>query len=816
MSDFNHIYLEGFTSSLPYSPFKRKIGSINTGVSRSDHGGKLRQSFSQAVEELTEDDDFEFVYIEFESTLNFELALDRFDDAAGNIRLASCKKIIVEIGEELAEYYRAAVYLNKSAVSAFLKKLEEYLNEDTKTGKPRHQSLVANIEEIRAATLESFWQDDDSSFPESGTSVWWEVWFTSLENEKFDEQVSILIENNVSVGSRVLRFPENTIALVKATKEELANTLLNFDNLSELRKPAEAADFFTNLSIEWELEFIADLKARTTDLSDVTKISVSLLDSGVNRTNPLLEELISEEDLETINPTWTKADSFRSGHGTQMAGLILYGDLVNPLNSSTSINVLSKVESIKIIDVADNDPQLYGQITLEAIATGEVMNPENKRVICLAVTSSINDYSGKPSSWSGAVDQRLFGTILSRNNELLVVVSSGNLPLEDRLTSPLSNDDFSIEDPAQSFNSITVGSCTDKDYIDFNSFPDAQLLANKGAMSPSNTTSIKWENQWANKPDIVMEGGNDGLYQDGILDVDSLKLLSTGTGGVGRSWLTTFSDTSASTALAAKFAAQLYSKYPDYRPETIRALIIHSANWNDAMLNKPLNDYNKDEKRDLLSRVGYGVPNLQRALFSAENSLTIISERTLLPFKYEDSRVQMNEFHLFDIPWPTDVLLELAELEVTLKVTLSYFIEPNPGNKMYASPISYQSHGLRFQMIDKNESEELFKARVSKTIREERGEYIAEGSEKWILGSQVRDKGSVHKDIWQGSAADLALRNKLAVHPVGGWWKNRKKLKRYTNSVNYSIIISIESEKSDIDIYTPVLNKIDIPIAIVS
>ena len=42
----------------------------------------------------------------------------------------------------------------------------------------------------------------------------------------------------------------------------------------------------------------------------------------------------------------------------------------------------------------------------------------------------------------------------------LVFVSSGNLSHDDRLAYPLSNEDCSIEDPAQSFNAITVGAFT--------------------------------------------------------------------------------------------------------------------------------------------------------------------------------------------------------------------------------------------------------------------------------------------------------------------------------------------------------------------
>jgi hypothetical protein len=205
---------------------------------------------------------------------------------------------------------------------------------------------------------------------------------------------------------------------------------------------------------------------------------------------------------------------------------------------------------------------------------------------------------------------------------------------------------------------------------------------------------------------------------------------------------------------------------------------------------------------------------LSKAKYSAENSLSIIAERTLKPFKFEDSRVKTNVFHLFDLPWPTDILSDLAELDVKLIVTLSYFIEPNPGNKRYASDQSYKSHGLRFKMIDKNESQGAFQARVSKAIKDEQDDYVAEGSENWILGSQVRDKGSIHKDIWVGAAADLALRNKIAVYPVGGWWKNRKKLNRYDSSVRYSLIISIETNEADIDIYNNVLNQITVSIPI--
>jgi subtilisin family serine protease len=817
MSDLNHIFLNGNNSSLPYSTYGGGKFHHKDGRDRTGHGRGIESSFSSAVSEFTDgNEEYEFVYIEFESALNFELAFDSFEDAAGNYRLASCKaEFSTDSDGNQQIVYKIAVYLNKKAVSNFLNKVEKYLTEETITDRPKNQNLIANIENIRAATLESFWQEPEIDFPSLNVSVWWEVWFSGANKETVLETLDTLTTDTVLTNSRLLVFPENIVGLIKATPEELGERLLYVDNLAEIRKPIEIADFFTNLDKDWEGDFIDDLRDRINNQIDQNNVSVCLLDSGVNRLNPLLVDLISERNLDSVNPAWTNSDSYRQGHGTPMAGLIIYGDLIDPLSCSTPINVSNNIESIKIVDRTANDPDLYGQITLEAIAIGEIMNPENKRIVCLAVTSPDNKYLGRPSSWSAAVDQKMFGSIEDRNNNTVILVSSGNLSFADRLNYPISNDDLSIEDPAQAFNAITVGAYTNKDRLDVVTYHGAQLLAQRGQMSPCNTTSISWNKNWPKKPDIVFEGGNDGIFNSSILDEESLKLLSTGVGGIGRSWLSTMADTSSATALASKFAAELYQKYPSYLPESIRALIIHSADWNGIMLNnRNINSFSSEEKSKLLARVGYGIPNLIKAKYSAENSLSIIAERTLKPFKFEDSRVKTNVFHLFDLPWPTDILSDLAELDVKLIVTLSYFIEPNPGNKRYASDQSYKSHGLRFKMIDKNESQAAFQARVSKAIKDEQDDYVAEGSENWILGSQVRDKGSIHKDIWVGAAADLALRNKIAVYPVGGWWKNRKKLNRYDSSVRYSLIISIETNEVDIDIYNDVLNQITVPIPI--
>lgn len=119
-----------------------------------------------------------------------------------------------------------------------------------------------------------------------------------------------------------------------------------------------------------------------------------------------------------------------------------------------------------------------------------------------------------------------------------------------------------------------------------------------------------------------------------------------------------------------------------------------------------------------------------------------------------------------------------------MKVTLSYFIEPNPGERGWAYRHRYVSHGLRFKVKGSLESYDDFKWRINEAVREEEESRTTDTSEEenWFLGPKTRDSGSLHSDIWHGAAVELAQKDAIAVYPVGGWWKEKKYLERYDNS----------------------------------
>jgi len=238
--------------------------------------------------------------------------------------------------------------------------------------------------------------------------------------------------------------------------------------------------------------------------------------------------------------------------------------------------------------------------------------------------------------------------------------------------------------------------------------------------------------------------------------------------------------------------------------------MVHSAEWTDMMKSQFTHGTTaRAQALHLVRCVGFGVPNLELALWSANNSLALIIEDSLQPFMKTSKGIVTRDMHLHELPWPKEVLQDLGETEVEMTVTLSYFIEPNPSNLMGSGKYSYQSHGLRFAVKRPLESPSAFIKRINKQARaEEEGTTTTVSDSDWLFGTQNRHKGSIHKDVWKGKAADLAERGQIAVYPAMGWWRTRTKLGCYDKEARYALVVSIATPGVDIDIYTPISNTI--------
>jgi subtilase family protein len=437
----------------------------------------------------------------------------------------------------------------------------------------------------------------------------------------------------------------------------------------------------------------------------------------------------------------------------------------------------------------------------------------------MAITADARD-RGRPSSWSAAIDNLAFGAI--NDTPRLILIAAGNTGLADRVYYPAYNETSSIQDPAQAWNALTVGGYTERAFIDDVTNPGWSVLANHGDLAPSSTTSMTWPRSMKTpfKPDIVMEAGNMGTPPGGG-DPDflpELQILTTNnefTGGVAP--FVEFHDTSAACALAANLATKLVARYPDFSPETVRGFMVHSARWTDAMLARSTDQYDRLDTGRLLRTFGYGVPIPELLFYSAQNNLTLVAEDTIQPFfRPQGSDVKSCDIKFHELPWPRDTLLALPlDTPIEMRITLSYFVEPSPGERGWDRKYGYASYGLRFKVIRPTESLAEFKLRINAHDRDEDyDEDHANETGTWVLGVTGPTNGSIHSNVWKGSAAELANRGYIAVHPTIGWWRTRPAENRFENRARYTLIVSISTPDTNVDIYTPVAVQIGIDVPI--
>lgn len=789
------------------------------------HYQNIRKQFNQSLEEADKEkedcrvagfDYKEGLYLEFSGQRGKELVSKSLEDQKSGIKILNTR-IETEEGQKVEI---ATIFIPKGSEKVLLKKLDQYGKELTKSGKAKNADLVNSIEKVRLAVLKSFWQDDPSLIPDIKKVSWCEVWLRIDETGKEEVLKSfseICNKNKIDFNAKqILIFPDRIILLIKTDRTGLDLLIRTTDLIAEFRRAKETAKYWISLNRKEQAEWIEDLQKRLS-VDKSSNVTILVLDTGVDWGHPLLKELLNERSCFTVDENWGTNDT--GAHGTLMCGIAAYGELHTILSNTQIVEVSHLLESSKILlEIGnENDPPSYGPKTKEGISRAEIISPSKKRIICMAISSKDDRDRGKPSSWSSAIDDVTSGA----EDELyrLMFIAAGNIEgssydLQKIVDYPSINLTSEVHDPGQAWNALTVGAITHKNKIDEDR--KFELLAQHGELSPFSCVSLTWENKWPIKPEIVFEGGN--LAKDSknsVADLYELSVLSTDHDFQHGKFFAPIQGTSPATAYASWMAAQIQVKYLNAWPETVRALMVHSAEWPENI--KKQFEIDETKKRDLerLLRIcGYGEPNLDRAISCMKNQLTLVSEQTIQPFKKEKSAVSLNEMHLYELPWPKDELLNLGEKSVKLKVTLSYFVEPSPGERGWKDKYRYASFGLRFALKQPADNDNNgFIKRVNRFI--EREEDDESTSENWTIGKKARNKGSIHSDFWIGSAANLADCDVIAVFPIGGWWKDRIKENKFDKKARYSLIVSLDClEDTEIDIYTPVINKIKLPIEI--
>jgi len=762
------------------------------------------------------------LYVQFESQPDIPLQLSSLEDARQGIELVAVSHVQAAKNDpRLIE--RATVFVPEGKVKHFITRFQSYAKTTPKAkGERRHEDMLDPVATLRLATLRALWTDSTDIYPADREAIWWEVWLRRQDGSELARLMEFAGLRKLDVGARRLQFDDRIVTLVRAAPKQLSTSIDVLNDLAEVRCAKETATVFADMGSEEQGQRSKELLSRTSPPAHGAP-AVCVLDTGVTRGHPLLQAALAAADCHTCDPTWGTHDD--GGHGTEMAGLALYGDLTPALASSNPVQLRHGLESVKILPPnGSNPPELYGAITAEATSRVEVQAPTRQRCFSMAITATDERDRGQPTSWSAAVDALAAGRVFDSTNQgltylddghdparRLFIVSAGNVAADALKVAHLDQSDTdAVHDPAQAWNALTVGAFTDKAVIQDPKWNGWQPLAPAGELSPWSTTGVVFAEEWPIKPDVVFEGGN--VVKNGKGDLDfpcpDVCLLSTHFQPAKKSFVLSWA-TSAASAQAARMAAIISAEYPALWPEAVRALVVHSAEWTPQMQTHLRGASGKRARARLVRRYGFGVPHLNRALRSAGDALTLIAQDSIRPF----AGGKMREMHFYELPWPREILQSLGETPVRLRVTLSYFIEPNPGRCGWRKRHRYASHGLHFEVKGPTESIDEFRKRLNQRALDDDEEKPSAGgdSSEWYLGEQARNHGSIHSDILPGFAADLAERGVIGVCPVSGWWKDQPRRDRSEKGARYALVVSIETPGVETDIWTPVAHQVGIP-----
>lgn len=309
-----------------------------------------------------------------------------------------------------------------------------------------------------------------------------------------------------------LRTASLILARIEASRP-LADALLDLDVVAQVNLPPVLSPAYSQIFAD--VEALPDEQAPTG-----SEPRVGVLDSGVLGAHPLLRGWILDEvDFGTGEGTVTD----QHGHGTQVAGLVVYGDVHRCLTSRTWSPRVLVASGKVLVRGADGRPVFPPDHRPEKLVEEAIKHlHENQgcRVFNLSLGNSDDVYDGgRQFGWAELLDQ------LARELDVVIVVSAGNVD-DPPLPAPTTGRDAlqaAVRDarlgsrtaricsPGTAALAVTVGALARSDAPHT---AGAVAAAPVGAPAPFSRVGPGYEakdSQRAVKPDLVAYGGNFGL-----------------------------------------------------------------------------------------------------------------------------------------------------------------------------------------------------------------------------------------------------------------------------------------------------------------
>jgi len=675
------------------------------------------------------------------------------------------------------------VFVNEQAKQEFLTRLERY--KDGLTGRGVSANVFHAIEEVGA------WQRDDRIGRTLRHEVWsgidikvvdLELWpreSLQANRRECDQTVDWLKEKGAEVWDQIAT---GSVILIRA---RLTGSVLD-----------EALELETVRVIELPPALYLETSEYDTELREITiegpedgdATTVAVLDSGVIAGHPLIAPALGEEV--SFVPGSEAPDE--TGHGSAVAGFVLYGDLercVEQKRFSTALRLLSgKVLSG---DRDEYDRRLIANQVVDAV------NYFNGELGCRIFNISFGDaqqpYDGRHVKGLATVLDEL-----ARERDIVFVVSAGNFLGTDDVPGDWRSDypnylckrEARIIDPAPALNAITVGSLArydvNRNAVRYPRDVNYQPVARVDELSPFTRTGPGPNG--AIKPELVEYGGNVSVDlraggEPRFNPADpSISEIAVKHAYIGDRLFVPVIGTSFAAPKVSHIAARLLHEYPDASANLVRALLLLNAAWPSAATTL-LGSAGDDADHLGYFGYGYGLADCDKTLYSLETCVTLVAEE----------RIGVDQTQFFEIPLPQD-FLATGKCERSIRIALAHCPPCRSTRK------AYKGSKIAFKVVVEDDVDTLAARFREGSALENIGEWG-----NITPGSQLRGRGTAmaaSKTIKVLPNNSPLLHGKrifvIVTHQVEDWAKDLVQ-----NQEQYALAVALEERvKNDVRLYT--------------
>jgi hypothetical protein len=523
--------------------------------------------------------------------------------------------------------------------------------------------------------------------------------------------------------------------------------------------------------------------------------TICVIDSGMQEQHILLAPAIIPTYSRNYvpNENTTSDQVLGGGHGTKVAGAILFGNDI-PMNGPRQppcflINAR----------VLDRDCNLPNTLYPPELMTQIVDDYDDVRLFNLSVASRGPSKSTHMSAWAATIDK------LIHERKIMFLLAAGNISSEtgsavrpgitEHLQAGRNYPDFLLEpssrisNPSQSLLALTVGS------VCLAEFEDADLISfgKRGYVSPFSRSG---PGIWGSiKPDIVEFGGDWLREKNGVLliqhDHVSTSVVKTGANRTGYGLGTSFA-----APKVAHILAQLAKKFPNDSTLLYKALIVQSARLPEHVFHNP--------RYESLRMLGFGIPDAQRALENGPYRITFVAE----------GGVAAQQANLYSINIPDEIKRAGQNYDILIEVTLTYTAAPRRTRKRLKS---YFSSWLSWDSSKLGDNFETFSTRVLKNMEDPEDVPIDNDSIRWSIWSSPtwghipnvkRQDSATQKDWTVLKSNTLPAELSFAVIGHRGWDKDT------ASELPFALAISFEAITKENEIYNliEIANQVEIGI----